>query len=144
MAISPLATLHRVTWECVREADANNENMHLLITHIEDGLLPTRHELPPPLQPYYQYREHSHSTDGVILYKGCVVILPCIRQEVYPLCSPLHNLNDCASIVLRRLVRDHFRHEPAPTAHTATKWYHPNLTYHQHPSLCRYIQMCMR
>ena len=71
-AISPLATLHCITWDRIREAIA-------LLMLIDDGVSQSRHELPPPLRPYYQYREQLHSTDGVILYKGGVVIPPCLR-----------------------------------------------------------------
>ena len=110
VAISPLATLNCVTWDCVWEAITSDEDMHLLLTIIEDGVPQPRHELPRPLQPYYQYRERQHSTDGVILYKGCVVIPPCLRQEVpvrAPLCPPGHNFNDHAGRIFRLLARDH-------------------------------------
>ena len=67
-AISQLATLHCVTRDQVREPIASDEDLHLLLMLIEDGVPQSRHKLPPPLRPYYQYREHLHSTDGVILY----------------------------------------------------------------------------
>lgn len=83
-----LASLHSVTWDRVREATASDEDMHLLTSLIEEGLPQFRHELPPPLRSFHQFREHLHSSDGVIIYKGRVVIPPSLRQDVL---SALHS-----------------------------------------------------
>ena len=98
-AISPLATLHCVTWDLAREAIASDEDMHLLLTLIEDGVPQSHHELPPLLRPYCQYCEHLHSTDGVILYKSRVVIPPCLHQEVL---SMLHSARQGTTSMIAR------------------------------------------
>lgn len=56
--------------------------MHQLLQLIESGLPESRHEFPPALREYYQFRENLHSLDGVILYKDRIVIPPSLRQEI--------------------------------------------------------------
>ena len=77
-----LSNLSSVTWDRVRHATASDLNMNLLLSTIEAGIPKYRHELPPALREYHQYREHLYSVDGVIIYKDRVVIPPCLRDDV--------------------------------------------------------------
>ncbi len=89
-ATSTPATLQCVTWDRLREATASDEDMHQLLTLIKRGFPQSRHEIPHSLRSYYQYREHLHSTDGVILYRDCIVIPHCLRYDVL---SALHSVH---------------------------------------------------
>ena len=86
-AINALDSFQAITWDRTREATASDENLHQLLKLIEDGMPMFRHDLPPSLREYYQYRDHLHTVDGVILYKDRIVIPPSLREEVL---SALH------------------------------------------------------
>ncbi len=86
-AICALTSLNSVTWDKVRHATSSDENMNLLLSTIESGIPKYRHELPPTLREYHQFREHLYSVDGVVIYKDRIVIPPSLREEVL---SSLH------------------------------------------------------
>ena len=77
--ISTLHSIHTVDWEQVQVATSSDDNMLLLLSAIEDGLPEFKHQLPPPIREYHQYRKHLYSSDGVIIYKGRIVIPPSLR-----------------------------------------------------------------
>ena len=115
-AILQLTTLHCITRDRFRESIASDEDPHLFLMLIEDGVPQSHDELPPLLRPYHQYREQLYSTDGVILYKG-----PCRDSPMppgspvhAPLCPPGHNLNDRAGRIFCLLARDHLSYQPYP------------------------------
>ena len=56
--------------------------MNQLISTIESGFPEFRHELPQPLQEYFQFRDNLYTVAGVILYKERVVIPPALRQQI--------------------------------------------------------------
>lgn len=80
-AASALNSLQSITWERVRVATSSDENMATLVNSIEAGIPELRHELPESLQEYHQFRDHLYTVDGVIIYKGRVVIPPSLRQD---------------------------------------------------------------
>lgn len=98
-AITSLAALQCTTWDRVREATSSDEDMHLLLTLIENGFPRSREELPQQLRPYHHHREHLHSSDGVILYKDRVVIPPCLRQNIL---SALHSAHQGTTSMIAR------------------------------------------
>ena len=69
-------------------ATASNRDMVHLMSIIESGFPNFRHELPPTLREYYQFRDHLYTVDGVILYKDRIVIPPSLRQHAL---SVLHS-----------------------------------------------------
>ena len=84
--ISSLQSTHTADWEQVQVSTSSDENM-LLLSAIEDGLPEFKHQLPAPIREYHQFRRHLYSSDGVVLYKDCIVIPPSLR----PTCpSALH------------------------------------------------------
>ena len=85
--ISSLHSTHTVNWEQVQVATSSDENMLLLLSAIEDGLPEFKHQLPPPIREFHQFRGHLYSSDGVVIYKDRIVIPPSLR----PTClSALH------------------------------------------------------
>ena len=58
-----------VTWDRVKVATASERDMVYLMSIFESGFPNFRHELPPTLREYYQFRDHLNTVDGVILYK---------------------------------------------------------------------------
>jgi hypothetical protein len=86
---SVAASIHAmaITWDRVKEATASDNNMEKLLSIIATGFPAFRHQLPGDLQEYYQFRDHLHTVDGVILYKERIVIPPSLRQHVL---STLH------------------------------------------------------
>ena len=91
-AVMSLNSLHikSVTWDRLRMETASDDSMHKLVNLIEYGLPQTRGEFPEELQEYYQFREHLHTVDGVILYKDRTVIPPSLRQEVLNVLHSAH------------------------------------------------------
>jgi len=75
-AIFAMSTIQAVTWNRVKLETASDSNMNQLISIIEDGMPRQRHELPPQLREYHQFREELYTVDGVAMYKDRVVITP--------------------------------------------------------------------
>ena len=80
--LAALSNLKAVTWDRVRLATASDPDMHELLTIIESGFPDHRQDLSQPLQEYHQYRDDLYTSDGVILYKGRIIIPPSLRHEV--------------------------------------------------------------
>lgn len=79
-----------VTWDRVKLATTSNGDMTQLLDIIESGFPEFRHELPPALREYYQFREHLYTVDGVILYKNRIVIPPSLRQHILTVLHSAH------------------------------------------------------
>ena len=78
----------------VRLETASDPIMNQLISIIEDGIPNNRHELPPQLREYHQFRDNLYTVDGVAMYKDRVIIPPCLRQETL---SSLHAAHQCVA-----------------------------------------------
>lgn len=78
----PCEVIQSVTWDQIRVATSSDPHMIKLLDLIEEGSLNDRSTLPQELKPYYQYREHLSSFDGVILYHDRVVVPPSLRPQV--------------------------------------------------------------
>ncbi|XP_061178429.1 uncharacterized protein LOC133187074 [Saccostrea echinata] len=83
-------SIQSVTWDRVRIGTTSDAIMHHLLQLIESGLPETRLEFPPALREYFQFREHLHSLDGVILYKDRIVIPPSLRREILSVLHSAH------------------------------------------------------
>ena len=79
--ISTLHSTHTVNWEQVQVATSSDDNMLLLLSAIENGIPEFKHQLPPPIREYHQFRRHLYSSDGVIIYKDRIVIPPSLRPS---------------------------------------------------------------
>ena len=79
-----------ITWDRIKVATASDPNMVQLISIIESGFPEFRHELPPALREYHQFRDHLYTVDGVILYKSRTVIPPSLRQHVLTVLHSAH------------------------------------------------------
>ncbi|XP_068690401.1 uncharacterized protein [Montipora foliosa] len=88
-ASSALCTI-AVTWDRVKVATASNHDIVHLMSIIESGFPTVRHELPPTLPEYYQFRGHLYTVDGIILYKDRIVIPPSLRQHVQSVLHSVH------------------------------------------------------
>ena len=80
--LAALSNLKAITWDRVRLATASDPVMHELLTTIESGFPDLRQNLSQPLREYHQYRDDLYTSDGVILYKGRIIMPPSLRQEV--------------------------------------------------------------
>ena len=83
-----LESLHSVTWDHVIEDTASDEDMHLLLSLIENSMPQFCHDLPHALRAFHRFREHLHTSVGVIFYKDRVIIPLSIQQDVL---SALHS-----------------------------------------------------
>lgn len=88
-ASSALNTM-AVTWERVKLATTGDGDMIQLINIIENGFPEFRHELPPALREYYQFRDHLYTVDGVILYKNRIVMPPPLRHHILTVLHSAH------------------------------------------------------
>ena len=98
-ALASLQSLQSVSWNRVRTATNSDEDMMLLMSAIEDGIPEQRHELPPSIREYHQFREHLYTIDGVIIYKDRIVIPPALRQDCL---TALHAAHQGTSSMLAR------------------------------------------
>lgn len=71
-----------VTWDDIRLATTSDQSMRQLIEVIENGFPENRNALPDDLRPYFQFREHLTSFDGVILYHDRIIIPRALRAAV--------------------------------------------------------------
>ena len=77
-----------VTWEKVKNETSSDEEMHQLLQLVEQDILPEKSsELPEKLKSFHPFREDLIALDGVLLYKGRVIVPPKLRQAVL---STLH------------------------------------------------------
>ena len=97
--VAAINSLQSVTWTRVRLATASNDDMNQLLSIIESGMPNSRHQLPPNLQEYFQFRAHLSTIDGVITYKDRIVIPPCLRDTIL---SALHSAHSGVSSMLAR------------------------------------------
>ena len=70
-----------------------------LLSIIEEGMPDHRSQLPPPLRDYHQFREHLYSVDGVVIYKGRIVIPPSLRPNCL---SALHAAHQGVTTMVSR------------------------------------------
>lgn len=66
----------------MREVTASDEDMHLLLSLIENDMPQFRHELPLALHAFHRFREQLHTSDGVIIYKDRIVIPLSLQQDI--------------------------------------------------------------
>ena len=78
-AAAQLKDIQTVTWNQVRTS--SDTDMLTLLSIIEEGMPNHRCPLPPQLRDYHQFREHLYSIDGVIVYKGRIIIPPSLRKS---------------------------------------------------------------
>ena len=88
-AVSALRTM-AITWDRVKLATTSDKDLTQLVSIIESGFPESRHEIPPALQEYYQFRKHLYTVDGVILYKDHIVILPSLWQHILAILHSAH------------------------------------------------------
>ena len=86
----PLYTPHTVNWEQVQVATSSDENMVLLLSAVEDGLPEVKHQLPPPIREFHQFRGHLYSSVGVVIYKDHIVIPPSLRPTCLSALNAAH------------------------------------------------------
>ena len=85
-----LQDIQTVNWSQVCTATSSDDDMLLLLSVIEEGMPDHRNQLPHQLRDYHQFREHLYSIDGVIIYKGRIVIPPSVRQNCLSALHAVH------------------------------------------------------
>ena len=80
-------------------ATASDDNTNQLRSLVKSRLPSAEscHQLPPKVQKYFQFRNHLSILDGVITYKGRVVIPLCFRVTVL---SALHSAHSGVTSML--------------------------------------------
>ena len=71
-----------ITWDDIRLETASDASMRTLSDVIDSGFPTTKNDLLSELRPYFQFRGHLTSYDGVILYHDRVLIPPRLRDAV--------------------------------------------------------------
>ncbi len=131
--ISSLHSLHSVNWEEVQIATSSRDNMLLLLSAIEDGILDLKHQLPPPTT-------NSEDTCTAVMVSQSTrreSSYPTLTTTFMPVCStccpPGHISHDIKG---RRMASPTTSKPPEPIAHTATGWPHHKRHYHPHLPPC--------
>ena len=94
-----LSNITAVTWNKVPMATASDDTMNALRDVIESGIAESRNDLPIPLQDYHQFRSDLHTTDGIIMYKGRIVVPPYTSGEVL---TALHGAHQGVSSMIKK------------------------------------------
>ena len=83
-AASSLNQLKVVSWDRVRHATSSDSAMTALIDIIESGMPELRHEMPPEIRIYHQFREdlYTVAVDGVVLYKERIAIPKALQHDI--------------------------------------------------------------
>ena len=68
-----LQDIQAVNWNQMRTATSSDGDM---LSLLEEGMTDHRSQLSHSFRDYHQFREHLYSIDGVIIYKGRIVIPP--------------------------------------------------------------------
>lgn len=68
------------TWSAVQEATTEDPDLQQLMELIEDGFPRLAKHMPANIHHYHQIRQHLMISDGVIAYKGRLVIPPPLRK----------------------------------------------------------------
>ena len=138
--ISALHSTQVVDWEQVQIATTSDENMFLLLSFIENGFPESKCQLPLPIREYHQFRKHLYSSDGVVIYKDCIVIPPPLRPKCL---SALHAAHQGTSAMTAKAEASIFWPGITRTSRPlgliaciATGW--PHHKRHCHPSLPPY------
>ena len=136
--ISALHSTHIVDWEQVQIATSSDENM-LLLSTIKDRFPEFKHQLPPPIREYHQFRKHLYSSDDVVIYKDRIVIPSSLR----PTClSALHAAHQGTLAMTAKAeasifwpgITNNIQATRANCPH-CTGWPHPRRLYHPHHPL---------
>ncbi|MEL6802297.1 MAG: reverse transcriptase domain-containing protein, partial [Bacteroidota bacterium] len=85
-----LRSLHVITWDKVRLATSSDQSMEDLLHLVESGFPSCKGELPTELQMWFPFKDHLTTDDGVILYKGRIVVPPSLRPDVLSLLHCAH------------------------------------------------------
>lgn len=109
--ISSLHATKTVNWEHVQTATSSDDTMQLLLSTIEDGIPEQKHQMPPTIREFHQYRKNLYTVDGVVIYKDRIVI-PCTISTTFlsyliTRSSPRHLFNDLQSCNINLLARHH-------------------------------------
>ena len=89
-AVSSVSTLQSVTWDKVRTATSNDDNMLRLVKVIEAGIPDSCNALPLPLREYYPFRDQVSTVDCVAIFKDRIVIPPSLRQDILTALHAVH------------------------------------------------------
>ena len=80
--ISALECIQSVTWDRVKIATTSNEDFQQLLNLISTGIPDDKNYMPANLLEFHKHRNDLYEIDGVVIYKGRIVIPPSLRHEV--------------------------------------------------------------
>lgn len=81
-AVRALDSIQSVTWDAVREETISDPKMLTLVETIENGMPEHRKDCPASILEYHPFRDHLSTVDGIVVYKGRIVIPPKLRDLV--------------------------------------------------------------
>ena len=93
-ARASLLPIAAVTWERVKEETAKDSSFMALMQLARTGFPEVSEDMPPPLSPYWKFRDSLMVVDGVLMYGNRTVIPPSLRQEI---CDHLHGAHQGVS-----------------------------------------------
>ena len=88
--ISALHSMNVITWDKVKLETSSDQDMENLMECVEAGFSPCKSEIPHNLHEFFPYRHHLTVQDGVVLYKGRIVIPKSLRPDVLQLLHCAH------------------------------------------------------
>ena len=76
-----LDVIQSVTWDRVKVATCSNPDYQELISLIVSGIPTDKDLMPGNLLEFHRFRDDLYTVDGVIIYKGRIVVPPSLRME---------------------------------------------------------------
>ena len=89
-SINSAQNLMVVTWDRVCQCTQEDGTLVKLAEQIERGFPESRYDLHKDLRVYHEHKDALHVVDGVVCFKGRLVIPPVLRQEVLDVIHAAH------------------------------------------------------
>ena len=84
--VSALNSVHSITWNKVKIATNSNPDFLQLLEIIASGIPEDKSEMPSSLLEFHKFRHELYAVDGVVIYKGRVVVPPSLRTSILNSC----------------------------------------------------------
>ena len=81
-SVNSAQNLSVVTWDRIFKCTQEDGALVKLIEQIERGFPDSQHDVPKDIREYHEFRNNLHVVDGVVCYKGRLVVPSILRHEI--------------------------------------------------------------
>ena len=81
-SVNTAQQLSVITWDKVHKETQEDRVLVKLIEQVEQGFPESQHKMSEELKEYHKHRHNLHVVDGVVCYKGRLIIPTSLRKEM--------------------------------------------------------------